>query len=219
MKTITDRLNKITHSLPKNIKLIAVSKKQPLEFINEAYKEGQKDFGENRALELKEKASQLPKDIKWHMIGHLQTKKVKQIIPYVSLIHSVDSLKLLNEINKRSEQINKVTDCLLQVHIAEEKTKFGFNINEIDKIIEYSLDLYNIKIIGLMGMATFTNNKKKIEKEFSIINKKFNKIKNNNINTLSIGMSNDYKIAINNGSTIVRIGSAIFGKRKNEESN
>ena len=219
MKTITDRLNKITHSLPKNIKLIAVSKKQPLEFINEAYKQGQKDFGENRALELKEKASQLPKDIKWHMIGHLQTKKVKQIIPYVSLIHSVDSLKLLNEINKRSEQVNKVTNCLLQVYIAEEKTKFGFNINEIDEIIEYSLDLDNIKIIGLMGMATFTNNKEKIEKEFSIINKKFNKIKNNNINTLSIGMSNDYEIAINNGSTIVRIGSAIFGKRKNEKNN
>ena len=219
MKTITDRLNKITQSLPKNIKLIAVSKKQPLEFINEAYKQGQKDFGENRALELKEKASQLPKDIKWHMIGHLQTKKVKQIIPYVSLIHSVDSLKLLNEINKRSEQVNKVTNCLLQVYIAEEKTKFGFNINEIDEIIEYSLDLDNIKIIGLMGMATFTNNKEKIEKEFSIINKKFNKIKNNNINTLSIGMSNDYEIAINNGSTIVRIGSAIFGKIKNEKSN
>jgi len=212
MKHINERLIKITNSLPKNIQLVAVSKTQPLKFITEAYMQGQKDFGENRALELKEKASQLPKDIKWHMIGHLQTKKVKHIIPYVSLIHSVDSIKLLNEINKRSKQFNKTTNCLLQIHIAEEQTKYGFNINEINTIIDYSKNLNSIKVVGLMGMATFTNNKEKVQQEFSMINKEFIKIKNKTINTLSIGMSNDYKIAIKNGSTMIRVGSAIFGK-------
>ena len=148
------------------------------------------------------------------MIGHLQSNKVKYIAPFVSLIHAVDSLKLMKEINKRAEQNNRVIDCLLQVHIASESTKFGFGVNEINNTLFESEKFSNINIVGLMGMATFTDNKKKVNNEFKLLNNLFNEIKNNSIKTLSIGMSGDYKLAISNSSTMIRVGSAIFGNRK-----
>ena len=215
MKTITDRLNKITQSLPKNIKLIAVSKKQPLEFINEAYKQGQKDFGENRALELKEKASQLPKDIKWHMIGHLQTNKVKYIAPFINLIHSVDSLKLLKEINKRALENKRTIKCLLQIRIAKELAKFGISYDNAVSILKEEKLFSNVQIIGIMGMATFTKKNYEIEKEFKYLGKIYKELRKDypKIHILSMGMSQDYKIAIKEGSNMIRLGSTIFGKR------
>jgi pyridoxal phosphate enzyme (YggS family) len=155
----------------------------------------------------------LPKDIQWHMIGHLQSNKVKYIAPFVSLIHGVDSLKLLKEVNKRAEQNNRVIDCLLQVHIASESTKFGFGTDEIESALIAVEEFKNINIIGLMGMATFTNDEKQVNNEFALLSKLFEKVKTSSINTLSIGMSGDYKLAINNGSTMIRVGSAIFGHR------
>ena len=211
--SIKINLNKIKSNIQSNITLVAVSKTKPNSDIIEAYNAGQKIFGENKVQELARKQKELPVDIEWHMIGHLQTNKVKYIAPFVSLIHTVDSIKLLKEIDKRARQNNRVIDCLLQVHIANEQTKFGFQIEAIEKTIEISKDFKNTNIKGLMAMATFTDNINQINKEFTSINKLYKKVKNNNINTLSIGMSGDYKLAINNGSTMVRVGSAIFGKR------
>lgn len=211
---IKQNINNILKEIPENVELITVSKNRTINEILEAYKAGQRNFGENQVKELKEKVEKLPKDIKWHMIGHLQRNKVKYIASFITLIHSVDSIKLLLEINKRATQFNKIINCLLQVHIAEEKTKYGFSIHEIENILQDQKKYKNIRIKGLMGMATFTNNKKQIEKEFSTLNKIFNKIKNQNMNILSMGMSNDYNIAIKNGSNHIRIGSTIFGKRK-----
>lgn len=211
--SIKENLNCILNNIPDDVSLVAVSKTKPNTDILEAYNTGQKKFGENKVQELAKKQKNLPHDIKWHMIGHLQTNKVKYIASFVSLIHAVDSIKLLKEINKRATQNNRIIDCLLQVHIAKESTKFGFDIEEIEKVILIAKEYKNINIKGLMGMATFTNDSKQINKEFESINKIFKKVKTKTLNTLSIGMSGDYKLAINNGSTMIRVGSAIFGDR------
>ena len=210
---IADNLRLIQNSLPKQISLVAVSKTKPISDILEAYATGQRIFGENKALELAEKAEKLPKDIQWHMIGHLQSNKVKYIAPFISLIHGADSLKLLKEINKRAAQNNRVIDCLLQVRIARESTKFGFNSSEISQVILDASVFQNTRIIGLMGMATLTDNTQQIEQEFKSLKAVFNSVKNEHITTLSMGMSGDYELAIQQGSTMVRIGSAIFGNR------
>jgi len=210
---ITSNLNKIKDSIPEDVILVAVSKTKTRSEILEAYNAGQRIFGENKVQELVKKSEELPRDIQWHMIGHLQSNKVKYIAPFVSLIHGVDSLKLLKEINKRAEQNNRVIDCLLQVHIASESTKFGFELAEIDLALTDVKQFKNINIKGLMGMATFTDDETQISNEFSSANEFFDKIKNENINILSIGMSGDYQIAIKNGSTMIRVGSAIFGAR------
>ncbi|HUS01091.1 MAG TPA: YggS family pyridoxal phosphate-dependent enzyme [Chitinophagaceae bacterium] len=203
-----------------NVRLIAVSKTKTIEEIKALYDLGQKDFGENYVQELADKYEVLPKDIKWHFIGHLQTNKVKYIAPFVSLIHGVDSFKLLKEINKQGEKINRVIDCLLQIHIAQEETKFGLNEDELDDIFGNAAlkDLKNIRICGLMGMASFTENEETIRNEFHYLKTLFNSYKrflthNSQLTTLSMGMSADYKIAIEEGSNMVRIGSLIFGER------
>lgn len=202
-------------------KLIAVSKTQPLEKLKEVYDAGQRLFGENKAQEMMAKYEALPHDIEWHMIGHLQTNKVKYIAPFVSLIHSVDSEKLLQEIDKQGKKNNRVIPCLLQVHIAKEETKFGFDQKELTDFLSGPVcsALTNIEIVGLMGMATFTENEKTIRKEFQSLKKLFDELKeqalppNVSMKELSMGMSSDYKIAMQEGSTLVRIGTAIFGAR------
>ena len=211
--SISEQLENIKNKLPQTVTLVAVSKTKSHEEILAAYTEGQRVFGENRVQELSEKAKKLPTDIQWHMIGHLQRNKVKDIAPFVSLIHAVDSIKLLKEINKRAIQNNRVINCLLQVHIAKEETKFGFEEHEIKEVLVAASTFNNIKIIGLMGMATFTNNNNQIKEEFKTLKIIFDSIKDRNINTLSMGMSGDYPIAIEQGSTMIRIGSAIFGHR------
>ena len=210
---IADNLRLIQNSLPKQLSLVAVSKTKPTSDILEAYTAGQRIFGENKVQELVQKQEELPKDIQWHMIGHLQSTKVKYIAPFVSLIHGADSLKLLREINKRANQNKRIIDCLLQVHIAIESSKFGFGINEIQQTIKEAEQFKNIKISGLMGMATFTDNTEQIAAEFQSLKNVFDRVKNQDISILSIGMSGDYKIAIEKGSTMIRIGSAIFGSR------
>ena len=200
----------------KNVTLVAVSKTKPVEDILELYQLGQRDFGENYVQELVEKYEQLPKDIRWHFIGHLQSNKVKQIAPFISLIHSVDSEKLLKEINKQAAKNNRVIDCLLQVHIAKEETKFGLDENELKELLESNLkDYKNICVKGLMGMASFTDKETVVRREFQSIKKLYNQfsIDNSSFSILSLGMSSDYKIAIDEGSTMVRIGSLLFGKR------
>tara|TARA_B100001287_G_C22680086_1_gene529845 strand:- start:1408 stop:2049 length:642 start_codon:yes stop_codon:yes gene_type:complete len=212
--SIKENLHLIKQKLPKNVCLVVVSKTQSNDDIIKAYNTGQKIFGENKVQELIRKQEELPKDIKWHMIGHLQTNKVKLIAPFIEMIHSVDSFKLINEIEKRAKQNNRKINCLLQVHVATEKTKFGFDLKKIEGVIEETKKYKNINIKGLMAMASFTNNVEQISKEFSLINNLFKKIQNNKINILSTGMSNDYLIAIENGSNMIRLGSVIFGKRK-----
>ena len=204
-----------------DITLVAVSKTKPVEEIKKKYNEGLINFGENRVNELVQKFNLLPKDINWHMIGHLQTNKVKKIIPFISLIHSVDSLKLIDKIENESKKFDKKTNILLQVHIAKEKSKYGFNFEEVRDFFKNQLDesYKNINIVGLMGMATFTNNKNQIRKEFKKLKILYDEIKsisqknNQKIKILSMGMSSDYKIAIEEGSNMVRIGSLIFGER------
>jgi PLP dependent protein len=208
----------------KNVTLIAVSKTKSTEEILELYHLGQRDFGENYVQELVEKHEKLPKDIRWHFIGHLQTNKVKFIAPFVSLIHSVDSEKLLKEINKQADKNNRIINCLLQVHIAEEETKFGFDEKELDEIIKTNFsnthiaNYKNVHIQGMMGMASFADSTKIVKKEFRILKSLFNKYSgllnfNFQFSILSMGMSADYKIAIEEGSNMVRIGSLLFGKR------
>ena len=215
--SISDNLNRIKVSLPKHVELVAVSKTKPNSDILQAYNAGQRIFGENKIQEMVEKYDTLPKDIEWHMIGHLQRNKVKHMAHFVNLIHGVDSLKTLKEINKQAKKHNKVINCLLQAKIAEEDSKFGLSFIEIEEIISPNnlKMLPNVMVVGLMGMATFTDDDAQINTEFSKINTFFNslKIKNSELKTLSIGMSGDYNLAINNGSTMVRIGSAIFGDR------
>ena len=206
-------LNTILQSIPKEVTLVAVSKTRKNSAIIEAYQLGQRIFGENKVQELVQKFEELPKDINWHMIGHLQTNKVKYIAPFVSLIHGVDSIKLLKEINKRAKQNNRVIDCLLQVHIATESTKFGFDIPKVNEAIDSANEYQNIRIVGLMGMATFTDNKQQVIQEFSSLKTVFDTVKNKHITTLSMGMSGDYQLAIEQGSNMVRVGSAIFGDR------
>ena len=211
--SIKENLLEIKSKLPKNVTLVAVSKTKPISDLMEAYDAGQRIFGENKIQEMTEKWELMPKDIQWHMIGHIQTNKVKFMAPYVSLIHGVDSLKLLEEINKQALKNNRIIDCLLQIHIAEEETKFGLNEVELHDLLgsESFNNLNNIQIIGLMGMATFTENQIQINKEFDHLKSIFDQLKN--LNTLSMGMSGDYQLAIERGSTMIRIGSSIFGGR------
>jgi pyridoxal phosphate enzyme (YggS family) len=208
--------NNILHlqkHLADNVHLVAVSKTKPNELIIEAYGAGQRIFGENKVQELVEKEESLPKDIEWHMIGHLQTNKVKYIAPFVSLIHAVDSKKLIKEINKRAKQNNRVIPCLLQVHIAQEESKFGLDKDGVIEILK--TDFPNVSIVGLMGMATFTDNKNQVRKEFKYLKDSYDELKESqpNFSILSMGMSGDYSIAIEEGSNMVRIGSSIFGER------
>ena len=218
--SIKENLLKIKSSLPENVTLVAVSKTKPVSHLMEAYAAGQRIFGENKIQEMTEKWEQMPKDIKWQMIGHIQTNKVKFMAPYVSLIHGVDSLKLLEEINKQALKNDRIINCLLQIHIAEEETKFGINEEELEDLLasDSLKKMNNIKIIGLMGMATFTENQNQIKKEFQHLKSIYEKlqslnIKNCKLDTLSMGMSGDYQLAIACGSTMVRIGSTIFGGR------
>ena len=211
--SIAGNLKVLQKSLTNEVVLVAVSKTKTNADILQAYNSGQRIFGENKVQELVQKQEELPKDIQWHMIGHLQSNKVKYIAPFVSLIHGADSLKLLREINKRADQNKRIIDCLLQVHIAIESSKFGFGINEIQQTIKEAEQFKNIKISGLMGMATFTDNTEQIAAEFQSLKNVFDRVKNQDISILSIGMSGDYKIAIEKGSTMIRIGSAIFGSR------
>ena len=205
----------IKNTLSGDVKIIAVSKTKTKEKILKIYNTGHRDFGENRIQEMKEKHDGLPKDIKWHMIGHLQKNKVKYIAPFVDLIHSVDSYKLLKEINKQGIKNKRIIKCLLQIKIAKEESKFGLFKNEVENLISLSNDLNNITIIGLMGMATFTNNQDIINSEFKEISTLFKNLKISypKFSFLSIGMSNDYLTAIKYGSNMVRIGSQIFGER------
>ena len=209
--SISENIQKIISEIPKEITLVAVSKTKPISDIEQAYNSGQLIFGENKVKELVEKHEKLPKDIQWQMIGHLQTNKVKYIAPFVNLIHGVDSEKLLKEIDKRARQNDRIIDCLLQVHIATESTKFGFLENELEEIIKKLENYKNVNIIGFMGMATFTDNKNQIKEEFSFLSTIYKQHKQ--MNTLSMGMSGDYKIAISCGSNMIRIGSTIFGNR------
>ena len=209
--SISENIQKIKSEIPKEITLVAVSKTKPISDIEQAYNSGQLVFGENKVKELVEKHEKLPKDIQWQMIGHLQTNKVKYIAPFVNLIHAVDSEKLLKEIDKRARQNDRIIDCLLQVHIATESTKFGFLENELEEIIKKLENYKNVNIIGFMGMATFTDNKNQIKEEFSFLSTIYKQHKQ--MNTLSMGMSGDYKIAISCGSNMIRIGSTIFGNR------
>ena len=217
--SIQQNLIAIKSALAEHVTLVAVSKTKPVSDLMEAYNAGQRIFGENKIQEMADKWEQMPKDIQWHMIGHVQTNKVKFMAPFVSLIHGVDSLKLLEEINKQAKKNNRVIDVLLQMHIAEEETKFGLDEEELDEImkqVQHDIEgLKNIKIIGLMGMATFTDNQNQIKKEFLHLKSIFDKLNNENyqLNTLSMGMSGDYQLAIECGSTMVRIGSSIFGGR------
>lgn len=201
--------------LPKNVTLVAVSKTKPISLVHEAYATGQRDFGENKVQELVEKHEALPNDIRWHMIGHLQRNKVKYIAPFVHLIHGVDSLRLLKEINKQGGKINRCIPILLQVHISQEDTKFGFDSNELKEAINECKDLEWIKPCGLMGMATFTSDLDQVRREFRGLKGLFDEYQSNfgENPTLSMGMSGDYQIAIDQGSTMVRIGSSLFGSR------
>ena len=219
--SIKENLLKIKDKIPANIKLIAVSKTYTSEKIIEAYNAGHKIFGENRAQEIIDKQPQLPADIEWHFIGHLQTNKVKYIAPFVYMIHSIDSLKLLKEVNKEARKNNRVIDCLLEMYIASEESKFGLDLIEALSILdsqEYK-ELHNIRICGVMAMATFTEDMEVVRKEFKDLKSYFQQIKEKYFSDkfyfkeISMGMSGDYHIAIEEGSTIVRIGTAIFGER------
>jgi len=218
---IKENLIETLKEIPGNVQLVAVSKTKPNEDIIEAYNEGQRVFGENKVQELTTKYEELPKDIQWHMIGHLQRNKVKYIAPFVSMIHAVDSLRLLKEINKQAKKNERVINCLLQFHIAEESTKFGLDLSEAKELLssdEFKA-MENISICGVMGMATFTDNEDQVKREFKELKKIFSELKdsffkdNAAFKEISMGMSGDYKIAIEEGSTLVRIGSSIFGAR------
>ena len=212
--SLNNTLKSIKDEIDKKVKIVVVSKTRSEKEILDIYKKGHKNFGENKVQEILEKHEKLPKDIKWHFIGHLQTNKVKYLIPFISLIHSVDSIKLLKEINKKAKAKNKVIDCLVQVKIANEDSKYGFNITEVSDVLNYASELENVSIKGLMGMATNTNNNDLIDKEFKLLNTEFKKYKSGDFYVLSMGMSNDYKLAISNESNMIRLGSIIFGRRK-----
>jgi pyridoxal phosphate enzyme (YggS family) len=219
--SIAKNLLSIKNNLPEQVTLVAVSKTKPIPDLMEAYESGQRIFGENKIQEMAEKAENMPKDIQWHMIGHVQTNKVKYMAPFVSLVHGVDSFKLLKEINKQAAKNDRVIDCLLQMHIAEEETKFGLDLEELKSILASDgfTEMKNIQVVGLMGMATFTDDENQIKKEFSHLKSIFDyltsesKTQNLESKILSMGMSGDYKLAIECGSTMIRIGSSIFGTR------
>lgn len=219
--SVAENIDRIKKSLPDQVQLVAVSKTKPNELILEAYQTGQRAFGENKVQELGRKFEELPKDIEWHYIGHLQTNKVKYIAPFVHLIHGVDSFKLLKTIDSEAEKANRIIPCLLQFHIAEEETKFGFSLEEVENILkseEFKL-LKNVQIAGVMGMATYTDDETQVRKEFAMLKSFFEKLKSGHFTEtrefkeISMGMSGDYLIAVEEGSTMVRIGSTIFGER------
>ena len=215
--SVKDNLTKITSELPEGVTLVAVSKTKPNEDILEAYEAGQRIFGENKVQEMVQKWEDLPKDIEWHMIGHVQRNKVKYMAEFVSLIHGVDSPRLLKEINKQAKKHDRVIPCLLQIHIAEEDTKFGLDENELNLLVnsdEFKA-MEHIKIVGLMGMATFTEDMNQVRREFAQLKSLYDDLRTKltDINILSMGMSGDYTVAIEEGSTMVRIGSSIFGAR------
>lgn len=214
--SITKNLHNFLETLPKHVQLVAVSKTKPIEDLQEAYDAGQRIFGENKIQEMAQKWEKLPKDIQWHMIGHVQTNKVKYMIPFVNLIHSVDRLKLLKEIQKQAVNHDRKVDVLLQVKIAREDSKFGMPLEEATSLLASNdLDAYpNVTIKGLMGMASFTDNPEQVEAEFELLQGLYVRFRESkNLSILSMGMSGDYKLAIENGSTMIRVGSAIFGAR------
>ena len=215
--SIKDNLNYIKSQLPNHVTLVAVSKTKPVSDLMEAYNAGQRIFGENKIQEMAEKYEEMPKDIEWHMIGHVQRNKVKYMAEFVSLIHGVESFKLLKEINKQAEKHDRIIDCLIQIKIAEEESKFGMSAKEASTLLqspEFS-QLKHINIVGVMGMATFTDDMKQVENEFKFLKSTFDELKtlNPNLLTISMGMSGDYQLAIDCGSTMVRVGSSIFGAR------
>ncbi len=218
---IRNNLLAFLSELPENVKLVAVSKTKPNSAIEEAYDTGQRIFGENKVQDLVAKAEQLPSDIKWHFIGHMQTNKVKYIAPFVSMIHAVDSMKLINEINKQAKKNNRIIDCLLQFHIAQEEAKFGLTYDEAKNILSTPdfNNFENIRIVGVMGMATYTNDLEQVKTEFRTLNNYMHRLKDEYFKNkpyfteISMGMSGDYKIAIEEGSTMIRIGTKIFGSR------
>lgn len=218
---IAEAITKLQSELPKDVTLVAVSKTKPVEDLQEAYNAGQRVFGENKVQELTDKYELLPKDIQWHFIGHLQSNKVKYMAPFVSLIHAVDSFKLLKEIDKQAQKNNRVISCLLQFHIADESSKFGLSLDEAQNLLSSNefIELQNISIVGVMGMATFTDDTEQIRDEFRTLENYFHVIKshffkyNDAFKEISMGMSGDYQIAIEEGSTMIRLGSSIFGER------
>ena len=218
---IKENLNIVKATVPANVTLIAVSKTKPVSDLQEAYDAGQRIFGENKALEMRDKHQALPADIQWHFIGHLQTNKIKYIAPFVTLIHAIDSLPLLEAVNKEAAKNNRVIDCLLQFHIAQEETKFGLDMEEARAMLESESfkNLNNINICGVMGMATFTDNAAQVRNEFKNLKNIFETLKENyfkekvSFKEISMGMSDDYPIAIEEGATMVRVGSKIFGAR------
>ncbi len=219
--SIAKNIDLVKASLPTQVQLIAVSKTKPIEMLIEAYSHGQRAFGENKVQELVGKFEKLPKDIEWHFIGHMQTNKVKYIAPFIHLIHGIDSFKLLKTINTEAKKIDRIIPCLLQFHIAEEETKFGFSLAEVEEMLEsdeFKL-LEHVKISGVMGMATYTDDENQIHKEFASLKTYFNQLKSSyfknspEFKEISMGMSGDYRIAVEEGSTMVRIGSTIFGER------
>jgi len=217
MTTISENIQHFRSSLPENVTLVAVSKTKPSEAIQEAYEAGQRIFGENKVQEMEGKWQVLPKDIEWHMIGHVQTNKVKYMAPFVHLIHAVDSLKLLKEINKQAKKHDRIINCLLQIKIAEEESKFGLTAAAASEILDSDTfkSFDQLQVIGLMGMATFTSDEAQVRREFQQLKKTYDQFSqiHTSIRTLSMGMSGDYQMAIEEGSTMVRVGSSIFGKR------
>ncbi len=219
--SVSDNLNKVKQHVPSQVTLVAISKTHPVDQIMEAYNAGQRVFGENKVQEMVSKQEAMPKDIQWHLVGHLQSNKIKYIAPFVTLIHSVDSLKLLVAINKEAVKANRVIDCLLQVYIAEEETKFGLSVEELTELLESEeyKQLTHVRVCGVMGMATFTDNEDQIRKEFKSLKTIFTNLKNSyfpntdSFRHISMGMSGDYAIAIEEGSTMIRVGSSIFGHR------
>ncbi|MBJ33434.1 MAG: YggS family pyridoxal phosphate-dependent enzyme [Flavobacteriaceae bacterium] len=211
---IVTNLKQIKDDVPAALTVVAVSKTKPADAIQQAYEAGHVHFGENKVQELCQKHEKLPKDIRWHMIGHLQRNKVKYIAPFVHLIHGVDSERLLNEINKQGDKNDRIIDVLLQIHIAEESTKFGFSYEEAEAVLSKAKKLENVRITGLMGMASYTENTAQLTAEFSGLQDFYNRLKaTNKWTTLSMGMSNDYKLAVDLGSNMIRVGSLIFGSR------
>jgi pyridoxal phosphate enzyme (YggS family) len=221
MPGIAENIRDLKRQIPLSVRLVAVSKTKPVRDILEAYNTGHKIFGENRVQELLSKKDQLPGDIEWHLIGHLQSNKVKYIVPFISMIHSVDTFKLMKVINSEAREINRKADCLLQFHIAKEETKFGFNMEEVVAMIESPefKEVDSVSICGVMGIATFTDNTKQVRDEFRYLAGSFRTLKekyfteSKDFTEISMGMSGDFRIAIEEGSTIVRIGSIIFGER------
>ena len=215
MNSIQKNLKRIKKEVGDNVLVVAVSKTKSIDCIKKAYETGHRDFGENKIQEMTSKFNDLPKDINWHMIGHIQTNKVKYLAPYVSLIHSLDSLKLAKEINKQAIKNNKIIECLIQYRISNEETKFGLNENEVMDIIKLQDNFSGLRITGLMGMASFVDDQNVIDKEFKKLKTLFDRIKlsNKNFKIISMGMTLDYNLAIKNGSNMIRIGSKIFGER------